>query len=84
MISYFRATTRTENGITLPDCSLLGRQQLVAYSQDRTEAGIMVDATTEQKQAIIDSGGVISTRQGLADIYAFPASFPPTIPPMAP
>jgi len=84
MISYFRANTRIENGITLPACSLLGKQQLVAYSQDLTEAGIMVDSTAEEKQAIIDSGGVTSTRQGLADIYAFPASFPPSIPPMAP
>jgi hypothetical protein len=83
MIRYYRSNTISDENGRRPVCSLFAKQTMVAYSADFSQTGLMADVTDEQNQSIIDSGGALTTRQELSDIYNFPDSFPPTIPPIS-
>lgn len=81
-IKYFRSAANyySPKDGRVPACNVkLCKAQMIAYSADETECGLMVDCDAQAQALIESTGGVNCTRQSLADIYNFPVSFPPPL-----
>ena len=81
MIKYYESSVITTDGNIMPTANIqVASRTSIYYNNDKTISAIMAEVTQSQNDEIVSSGGIEKTRQEVAYIHNFPATFPPPHP----